>query len=543
MNNLFQSNGATSLFKDLLRSKIRFSTVFISSIIIYISCIWLGYWIYGDSPIADRITVLLSSLLGLIMVTALWVSRGKSSFDLLAVLSFTMCLYFFPRLIQYVTFRQEDLKLLYLLFPIHWTADDINKGLTYVVLGTLMIVIGFLGGEKLFYKCSRHTPNDQPLGSGISTKLPGLLSIILAGVIIYCVDGYYTIYLGLSASSNCDIEGIPYKWLIHFFSGDVYIFAVIALLGLQLKGLDFKYKLLLCFSLFLYLAYCLMLGSRGGVLRLLMIAFVVAVAIYRDPEIKVNNLIPAAIIVLVLSAFTYFVGTEIREIKRYSCGEAASYDLFKPDNSGYEADPIFVGKFRGDARNEIRPTVPTGVKKILDRLGQIDYPIGIVAVKPNDTFKSEYINFQYVLKNITNNVLLGVPYPEAQLMTNNMFPLLYRNFNVEHIKENFLSEPFTIWGLSFIFFGYFGGLLFLLISSIFIQILYLYISHKSERFIKGGSYIFKAFFLWIIVAGAYLNSFGFDHTAIIFIYGFLQFATTFLIIYSVDKLQSFFRIA
>ena len=537
MNNLFQSNGATSLFQDLLRSKIRFSTVFISSFIFYISCIWLGYWIYGNSPIADTITVLLSSLLGLIMVTALWVSRGKSSFDLLAVLSLFMCLFFFPRLIQYVTFRQEDLKLFYISFPIHWTADDLNKGLAYLVLGTLVIVIGFFGAEKLFYKCSRHTINDQPLGSGISTKLPSLLSIILAGVIIYGVDGYYTIYLGLSASSNCDIEGIPYRWLIHFFSGDTYIFAVIALLGLQLRGLDFKYKLLLCFSLFLYLAYCLMLGSRGGVLRLIVIVFVLAVAIYRDPKIKADSLISTAIIVLALSIFTYFAGTEIREMKRASCAGT----LFNSDNAGYEADPIFTGKFKEDKRNEIRPTILPSVKKVLDRLGTIDYPIGHVAVRPNDTFKSEYINFQYVLKNIVNNVLIGVPYPEAQLMTSNMFPLLYRNFNMEHVKENFLSEPFTIWGLSFIHFGYFDGLLFLLISSIFLQILYLYISHKSGRFIEGGSYIFKGYFLWMIVLSAYYNSFGFDHSAITFIYGALQFATTFLIIYSIDKLQIFLR--
>jgi len=548
MNNVSPFNSVTSLFQHLLNFKIRFGTVFIGSFIFYISCMWLGYCVYGDSPLANLTTVLLSSALGLIMVIALWLGRDRSSFELLCVLSYSMCLFFFPRLLQYLLFRQEDLKTLYLLFPIHWTADDINKGLAYVVLGTLVLVIGlFLGGE-LFYKCSKHTVNDQ-IESGVSIKLPSLLSIILAGVIIYFVDGYYTIYLGLSASSNCNFESIPYKWLTHIFSGDIYIFAVMALLGFHFKDLHFKYKLYLYLSLLVYIAYTLMLGSRGGILRLVIIAFVVAVAIYRDPEIKVRTMIQAAIVVLILSICSYLIGTEIRELKRYSCGdgigetirEAAVSGIKSNIEDGYATNHVFTDKYKSDPRNLERPVFPIHVKKILDRLGEIDYAIGIVAIKPNEAFKNEYINFRYILKNITNNVLPGTPYPEAQLMTNNMFPVLYRNLTMEHVKENFLSEPFTIWGLSFIFFGYVGGLLFILISSISIQMLYLYISHKSEYFIKGGSYIFKAYFLWIVAGGAYFFTFGFDHAALIFVYGFLEFVTTFSIIYSIDKLQPFFR--
>ncbi len=509
---------------------LRSSSLLIFAIFLFITSTILAYIFFKNSPIADGQTLILIISLELLMATALWKTRNRPSYDSLLVLAFTMCFFFFPRLLQYLAVKQENLKLLYLLFPMPWTSADINYGLTYVVLGTLLIIAALLTAESVYYRFSRNK-----IGQDLfqSHRIPTLKSLIATGVVIYVVEGYYIIYLGLSASSNCNLD-VAGKWLIHFFSGDVYILIVIVALVSQYKSLLLKYKVYLYVSLVIYSGYLLLLGSRGATLRLLIIGICLAIACYRDFRIRLVTLLILIPIVGVISVQSYFLGTAIREFKRYNCGSDKMFSFSEPerDTVGYEANEKFVAKYRNDVRNVTKFNLPPEYARILDRLGVIDYAIGIVTMKPDPAVKETYINYSYPLKNLANNLIIGVPYPEAEKMTNNLMPMLYRNLPLQHVLDNFVSEPYTIWGLAYLYYGYVGGLIFIFIGMFLLQLAYIYGSHKFGAYTT----LYKATYLWIVMNGAFFITMGFDHAIILVIYMVMQILTTLLILYGFETM-------
>lgn len=516
------------------------STWFTLALAIWVALQTTFFFLLGESPTAGSLTVTLCFILSSVVVFSLQNSKNTTSFDLLSILAFSILVYFVPRLFQYLTVKQENLKQLYILFPMHWSQGTVDYGLYYIILGILSIFVGF----KLANLCQEKLQiNTQMSDKFAIFSKPSLLALFLTGAIIYAVDGYYTIYQGLSAASNCSIPDIPGKWLIHFFSGDIFIFVVIGFMLKQghLSALQ-RYSFLML-QLSIYLSYTLALGSRGGTLRLLAIFFSFFVAYRQNFRIKIWQIILIFPALLFSSIALYKIGTVIRETHRYSCGDGsfAKAENFTKElgnySAGYSTDPRFTKKFVADERNLTRFDLPPKYSKILDRMGVLDYPIGILSMTGDKASIDKYMSFEHIGKNIYNNIVLGTPYPEATEMTNNMMPIIYRGFNLKHIKENFLSEPWTLWGIGYIYFGYFGGLIFICFFSFFTQSVYNFIPRVTGHL----QVTFKAFFLWIYLGACFYFIMGFDHAFVVLVYGLAQLITTLGILFLIEKMLSKFR--
>lgn len=489
------------------------------------------YWLLGASPLANHVTVFYGVVLSLVMTTALISQRNKPTFGIIAFFSLLSLLYFFPRIFQYLAVKPEHLKLLYVLFPYKWSPAEINYGLLYVVLGAVAIILGVVFGNKVYQKLRKSEVSTNPLNP--KNKELRIIPLILAGMVVFGVECYFTLYLGASAASNCT-ENVPAGiWLLHFFSGDVFYLVAVVFLAEQIRRLKKSYVLFYLLTTFGYLFYMLLHGSRGGILRVMVLTFATAVVFGKNFKIKFWQVAVFVPLIGASSMVMYLSGTSIREFHRINCkdGILTKIELdkieekYEEQNEGYTASEKFTGHFREEKNNLNRIKIPAKYARIFDRLGQLDYPIGIAAIEGDKEAINKYMSMEHVLKNIANNLVIGVPYPEAMEMTNNMMPIIYRGHDIQHVKSNFVSEPWTLWGLGFIYFGYFGGLIFIFLSAALLQAGYMVVS--SLKFTHSS--LVRVFYFWVVTATV-LFSMGFDHSLIVWMYGAAQMVTTILVI-------------
>lgn len=499
---------------------------------------WFSFCLFffltlGPSLLFNLTTLALCFFLTAFIIFFFFTTRKTPVFETFGILSLLLLIYCFPRLISYLVLKQENLKLLYILFPKNWTATDVNKGLVFFILGVVSIALGLFLGNKI-------SRSRSPLLQ--KTSQPSLTSLVLAGIIIYSIDGYFTIFNGLNASSNCQIPNLSGKWLIHFFSGDIFLFLGI---GFSLKQLGHRPKAsysFLFFHILIFLIYSLMLGSRGGGLRVFMIFCCLFFALHRDFKIKPIKILLFTFFFTTTSSLLFKVGTVLRETNRYSCPSdknnsnliSLKQQQFLKQFNLYESDDNKVNaklNSINDPRNLSKLDFPPHYLKILDRLGTIDYPLGILTTKRDEKAVKKYMSFDRVFKSIINNIVIGSPYPDPELMTNNMMPLIYRGFDIGHVRSNFLSEPWTLWGVSYLYFGYAGGIIFMFLSAIIVQAVY----NKLDILPSPLNYLLKAFYLWIFINACYYFMMGFDHAATVAIYAVIQLSTSLGIIYSLNK--------
>lgn len=94
--------------------------------------------------------------------------------------------------------------------------------------------------------------------------------------------------------------------------------------------------------------------------------------------------------------------------------------------------------------------VPYVGVRIINRIGILDYIVKIVSDDGNIIELKRYINIKYVLKFI-NNAVLGTPFPEAEIMTSRVMSVVYRGASEEDLRKTFMSEPWTAWGMGYVF--------------------------------------------------------------------------------------------
>ena len=481
---------------------------------------------YGSGIHGDWITVALGSVLAVSMAVACWYAERFGAFEMVAVLANLTLLHFFPRIAQYALVDRNSLRNLYILFPVQWNKAQLNSGLAFVVAGTIAIVVGFfLAGARMRSLAERKilppVPDQTPV-------IPSIFALLMASVAIYGVDCFYSMYIGLSAAMNCTQQEVAAKWLIHFFSGDIIVFAVIIILGANLRRLTLAQKGFLVLSLVFYAIYTIKLGARSGVLRLGTIFLVLLIAYAPAIRIRLRYLGMLAPLVLVASIVIFMLGTTSRYIQSATCegretpkAEAAIQDEFE----NYDLPTTF--HYTSDEKIAYKGLhLPPVAAKILDRLGVIDYPIGVVAVDGDQEVIRKYINFHYMWKTIVNNTVIGEPYPEAHFPTANLMPMIYRGKDYKHIENNFLTDAWTIWGSAYILCGWWGGLLFLCLTAAGMQAVFSLISH----FLRHHALIWRSAFLWLGGLGVYFNHMSLDHAYMVAAYGFLQILTTILCI-------------
>lgn len=513
--------------------------VIFSSYLFWLIALPVSYFLFGDGPHSNLETAILSTILAGLFLIGARCCKENGAFPVFAMLSYMALLHFFPRIWQYLSVNREGLYNLYVLFPFPWSSSGINAGLIYLILGTAALIAGLVVSARFF---KRNFPLKTITSKSNSVALHGILPMTIAGIIIYLVDGYFTIYRGMSASSNCTQVQVSGAWLIHFFSGDIFIFIVMAAFGPRLEQAHKKEKAFFWGNILIYIIYTLLLGSRGGVLRLLTIFYSTYLVINHQKKFHLKKIVKFCSIIFCSGFLLYFLGNSIRLTKGASCGKdkGPSLSLFQQsflnsiggNGASYTEDFSVNSKDSGVSKNNgsifwngyfPHLKLPNTVITVFDRLGLVDYTMGISSIEPNEYYFEKYINFSYMIKNFTNNIVLGEPYPEAHFMTANFMPLLYRGRDFKHVEENFLVDAWTIWGSSLIHFGFLGAVYFLLFVGASCQAIY----ESSIRWVPEAiKQYFVSYFLWLGMMGVVFSQMSFDHAAILIIYGLFQFIVT-----------------
>jgi hypothetical protein len=482
----------------------------------------LGYLYIGESCHFNGQTLMLS----LAMCFTLWfgvrINKGSKIGEVLGLaLGYHLIMYFVIRVFIYLIGVPDSKRLLYIAFPIKWTYLEINKGLRFVVPALLASFIGLFLANKVLKLDKLFDFN--------TSKIPDLrkyfTSSLLALLVTYIVQSYYFIYMGLSASTNCTTVNVPYKWLIHFFSSDIATFVVLVLTSIiYLKTKEKKYFYYLIGLSVIFWFFTILLGSRGGILRLVIYFFLIWAYFSNSFKLKIWQLSSVLLGFVVLSVLSFKVGTWVRVQSYNKCNETkASVVKVEKTRSLASGTETREGFIKPDVssliscqligENDKNVAFPRFLSHIFDRLGLIDIPVGVVALGHIGVEKREkYFSIPYAFKSFVNNIVPGSPFPEVKYMSSNTLAVVYRGMSEGYIEENFQSDVMTFWGAAFNYHGWYGGIFFSFVLS-FLAVASIYLF----KFL-GTSFAFVLIpvWSWMGIIGFYLmNSYDYYLTIIV----------------------------
>lgn len=444
-------------------------------------------------------------------------------------LGFHCIMYFLIRILGYLAFEPSHKKLMYILFPMKWTSAEINAGMIYLNYAMAATFIGLFISQYLF-KIKNFDPKNLLVNVELENwTWPALLSLIITVV----VQSYYFIYLGVSASTNCTNIDVPNKWIIHFFSSDIACIGVLALLSINyLSSKNKKYLFIFGIVSFLFWIFTLELGSRGGILRICLFIFFIFLSYSEKYRVKIKYVAFMMLGFVGLSVLSFKLGTSIRVSRYNECNnikvEKSSPVKQVPFLSEVSKESNLIEKkvlteskkhLKGISCEMVQSQgryipIPNFLQKIFDRLGLIDYPLGLVAHKQRDELKQEYyFSYAYMFKSFINNIVPGSPFPEVEFMSSNTIPLVYRGEDLQYIKDNFMSEVLTIWGASYLYNSYWGGVF----SCFLLAVFSVFTVFCLNVFPKNLRAVMVPVWLWMGVLGLFfMNSYDYWLTLCVF---------------------------
>ncbi len=492
---------------------------------VYAVC-FLGFKSYGYT---NSLTLVYALLICATMALAISYSKNKLAFLSISMIAIFVLFSFTGRMLQYFISVPEDLNNLYVLFPYYWDSAVINNGLGYALAGLIAIILGVFACEAVFPAKFEQSPPKL-------SNLP-IIPLTIASTLVILTECYFTLFMGMSASANCTKANVKGSWLIHFFSADM-VFYVICFLGVSRWNKLTKKEMafLAAFSL-TYIIYTVLQGSRGGGMRMFLILSTIVYALYPfSKRFSIKSIILPILGFALVSLCAFYMGNAFRGVKSQSCD-----GLFSSDFSGFNREvkknfsdqlPALFLNMKKDSlldQNQgrfffslDRVRLPNSISGIMGRLGVLDYVVGIRSIKGNEEQKDKYMNLTYPFKNIYNNLVIGEPFPEAKYMTSNMMPLIYRSYDFTHIEENFLSEPWTPWGIGYTLFGEYGGLAYMFTLGFVMHILLI----ASTKLPPHLNKLAGASFLWFGSSTIFIGQSGIDHALTIGIYFVFQFGVT-----------------
>lgn len=435
----------------------------------------------------------------IVLDLTIWLSlslANKRSAPLLLASAWFMLLFFLPRLTTFQIFPAPTIRFV-ALDP--FSRPEITTGLLYLVSGYMALWAGISTGSRFFTQ-SAYEPRPKwqlPLaGLAIFTAMAFASSIYI----------YFVIDVSIYAADSSR-WGSRSGWITRIFDTDAALLFVLTWLMLNRHAP--RSQLILAIAIVVvWLFLSLSLGSRGGPLRIMILVGLSAFAIYGNPVSSISRVLVIVVAGFLASAVMYPIGTIVRYYT--TSGDDAAANLIE--------DWLRSGDLveRSDAwplrqiwsRSEVINQITRVASPVSTRLGLVDYPIMIVNRSPNQEIIDHYLTINYSLKNFVNNMVPGELYPDYDVMTSRIFTMAYRDADESQIRSAFLSEPWTLWGFSWLKGGTFGGLLIIFGLTAFIQVGYRAIPQVVGPTLSP--YIGTAY-LFVPVTGGLLQLFGLDH--------------------------------
>ncbi|MGP1255673.1 MAG: hypothetical protein ACTS10_14740 [Kiloniellales bacterium] len=414
-----------------------------------------------------------------------------------------------------------------------FTAVEIREALTYLLIGTAVL---FLGMETTATFASR-TKTSERVQSAFRI-LPKENFIGVGGLILF-----WGIALGGNAIAMPYLaEGhLPalIGWPTRFFNIDAALVVSIAWLLMRGDLRQSRYGWIVLLLIVVWLVVSVMGGSRGGAMRIWMFGMVVIAAYHIRLRYSPMTFAAAALAMAIVSLGSGFAGHMVR-LSNVGAGDPLSSAKFilseqtiyqKYDYHEMNGAKTYSMRFL-DQPGTTYYSIAEIFNPILARLATIDYGVQVMTREGNQEVIDSYLRSPYFLKNIANRLVLGTPFPDAEFTTGQVFTAVYRENSINHVKQHYLTEPWTIWGLAILLFGFTGGLFFLFVCGALLQLGYALIQSLPGDIGLTASPVY----LFLVVYGA-LNMFGLDDVAMVTIHFTISMSAGLLFLFLVHKLQ------
>jgi hypothetical protein len=472
-------------------SGITLRALLISLVCLYIFVTLVGSYTISSNPIFDETTLLLCTGLGVLFLIALSTAKGHLLTEFAAMALFFL-VFVFPRLVVYV-FAPDTV-----VWPFGDNIDAhiVNKGLSYILAGTVFLLLGMGAANAIF----RGLLPPETAAGGDPFRWSSRRLVILA-LLSITFQLFVTFVLKISHYGAMQAES--FNTFLQFFRvsfemDSAYFFTVGALLFMHLRRKDPVGKG--CIPAIAIVSLCYLIttaagGSRVGVVRVLMLFFLVSLLVQDDLRLKAKKIFRIILILGAMGMVLYPLGT-MRRIFMKAEVYGQNYGVAESQAQDYALEET------SDLRS-----VGGIIVAALDRLGKmIDYPILIITQEGNQIAKEKYMNFLYPLKNIINILLPGTPFPEAEIMTSRTVDIIYRGGDEPDMYERYFSEYWTLWGLAYVYFGTGGGLLFLFVAGFLLHAFYCVILLSTRGMLQ---FCLRLWYLFFVNYGA-LASMGID---------------------------------
>lgn len=459
----------------------------------YLILLTAGFLHVGGGVLFNAETWLMGMSLGLMMLFLLR-NSGEQYFPLIAMLAATFLPAIFFRILMYVWLPEL------VAFPFGEDIDvvDVNAGIFYILVGSACLLLGAWCCKSLLQRAEIKWHNSATPVLAASWRL--LFAILLLTLAVaFSISNFFEISpYGVDHRLTSATWNTLLQFVIAALDSDMALLVIFVILisrGAPLGGWGW-FMLGLC--VILYWASAAYGGSRSSGLRLTFMLLAVFLSMRGNIRIQASYLVTFLIFMSVMSWLTYPIATMRRaELLHNSIAEMPLSET----SIGNLVAGGRLGKLIAAAR---KATV-----QISNRLGVIDYGILIVTQQANPAAKDRYANISYITKSVINTVP-GVVYPEAQLNTSRAVTVLYRGEKEGRLlggKMSMFSEFYTIWGVAFLFVGWWGGLAAMFVSGFAFILCYL-ISRKV-----GGVYqpYIGALFLFIAPSALFFTM-GVDHS-------------------------------
>jgi len=514
-------------FKELWVRPFTMAQLLQSCLVIHAVLVLVFFAIYGRNTLVDSETALLAIVLDGVLVASLYWCDDES-YPQMILLVWFMGIFILPRVLSYLVMNNELIR-----FPFQggFTSENVNRAILYLILGTCCIVGGFRAASWIW--CLKR-PKRGATQDDVLLFSPLVLSIVW--FVVLAVEWYFMIWMGASPFNLDHALSISGLWLIHLFSSDT-IALITVVMVLSNSAIFRKHRNFVVVVLLVYLLTGILEGSRGGVLRVGWMIGVVMLSFAGNFRISLKRGVVFLLSILILNGLLYPVATHVRHIHAGLDGKKSlllSLGGSGGMGGGVEGWAEKLHKF--DDWGPFR-LVPYAGMKIINRIGLLDYIVTIVSDEGNSIELERYINYGYVVKNFINNAVLGSPFPEAEIMTSRVMTIIYRGANEQHVRKVFLSEPWTIWGTGYVYFGRWGGLVALFIIAFLVQIVFVAIMNFSGPY----KYYAASYYLFGSTLAGFLMNFGFDHWLTIVFYFFLSSVTTFVLLHGISHTITWIR--
>ncbi len=462
---------------------------------------------HGPSDIFDQTT--LFCVLGLCGLSFIAIRYSSSyTFPVVVVPIVTLHIYYFPRIAAYLL-SPNILTTPFSDFFSRIKSPQLNEVLQFIFFGLAAVLIGLFLGDFL---CQRFLK--KKLAGGAFQTIQKTMRIqhsakfLVATFVVWCgFDLFFEHWIGLNLF-NPTYEGqLRTFWvgLKVFFGVDTCFFVVFSVLFFEWKKNE-RGMVVLLFLAFLYLTLLTAGGSKGGVLRVDQIVVLLLAFAYPASRIPFKAYLGLAAASILLGVFTFYAGAAVRT-------KGLDDDMYG----------IYDSIYASDVRRLDSESIPGPVLKlipILNRLGEIDYPVYMMTAEIPENLKEKFLSISYMLKSLVNILAPGEPYPESSVSTNRLVPVLFRGVAIESVANSFNSEPWSIWTATKRYLGTPLALLFLLTSAIGFQILIYYLITIGVP----EQPVVPAFILWSL-GYVYFKCFGIDHFVSLTVFLVLQLGT------------------